>query len=276
MDHPVKSHDPEIIPPGDPEAIEIGKLYHLARTSLVGSIRYCIECGHKLIAKKETLNYGEWLPWLRDNEEALGFKRRAAQLLMKTASNAQLTAYLDEATAAAISRKLWGNEDSQLVQQSLNNEHYTPSQYLEAAWTVLGTIDLDPASCAEANRIVRAKNFYTADDNGLVREWSGNVWLNPPYGRHVGDFVDKFVGEYSARRITAGIVLINAHCTDTEWFQSLWDGVLCFTNHRINFYGDDERSGSTHGSVFIYFGQKKGLFAETFKQFGAVVARFAR
>jgi hypothetical protein len=31
---------------------------------------------------------------------------------------------------------------------------------------VLGEIDLDPASCADANKIVRAKQFFTQEDNG--------------------------------------------------------------------------------------------------------------
>jgi hypothetical protein len=35
------------------------------------------------------------------------------------AANVPLTAHLDEATAVAINRQLWGNVDSQLVQQSL-------------------------------------------------------------------------------------------------------------------------------------------------------------
>jgi hypothetical protein len=260
-----------IIRPGDADAVEIGRLYGLAKGSLVDSVKYAVECGQKLIAKKETLKHGEWLPWIKANVCVLGFETdRTAQRLIGLASNPTLTSDLDEAVAVTVSRKLWGNKDSHLIQQSLSDEHYTPRQYLDAARQVLGGIDLDPASCAEANEVVGATTFFSADDSGLARPWAGRVWLNPPYGRRVGDFVAKFVDEYSSSRIS-GIILVNAHCTDTDWFQPLWDGVLCFTNHRINFYGDDERSGSTHGSAFAYFGPDGMRFARTFRQFGAVV-----
>jgi ParB family chromosome partitioning protein len=165
-------------------------------------------------------------------------------------------------------------DDSTLVQQALSNEHYTPEKYLGAAREVLGGIDLDPASCAEANKMVKAKRFLASADNGLIRDWHGRVWLNPPYTLS-GRFVAKLVEEMARSRVMAAIVLVNAHCTDTKWFDPLWDGVLCFTDHRIDFYGDDKRSGSTHGSVFAYFGPDKEAFAERFSEFGAVVARFS-
>lgn len=163
--------------------------------------------------------------------------------------------------------------ESQLIQQSLSNEHYTPDKYLDAVRNVLGAIDLDPASCQEANQIVKATAFFSADDNGLRQEWRGRVWLNPPYGGSAGQFIAKLSREYCDGNVSAAVALVNAHCTDTDWFQPLWDGCLCFTNHRINFYGDDTRSGSTHGSVFVYFGPSNGEFVKHFSQFGAVVAR---
>jgi hypothetical protein len=273
---PAKPNSLSVLSP-DKDAAAIGDLYRKARGSLVDSVRFAIACGKRLKAKQDSLKHGEWLPWLRDNADVLRFDTpRTAQMLMKLAANTKLPSHLDEAGAVAISRELWGHKDSQLIQQSLSSEHYTPRQYLDAARDVLsGSIDLDPASCPEANRIVRAKRFFSMDDDGLTQPWHGTVWLNPPYGRRVGDFIAKFIAEYDAGRVEAGVVLVNAHCTDTDWFQLLWRGLLCFTDHRINFYGDDERSGSTHGSVFAYFGERRDAFVEAFSQFGTVVAKIA-
>ena len=260
----------------DQDAAEIGHLYQQARGSLIASVRFAIACGERLAAKKASLPHGGWLPWLRDNADVLGFdSRRTATRLMALAANETLASHLDEAGALAISRQLWGHQTQDLVLQSISNEHYTPRQYIEAAREVLGGIDLDPASCAEANRTVRAKRFFSIDDDGLSKPWRGTVWLNPPYGGLAGGFIAKFISEYDVGRVTAGVVLVSAHATDTAWFQPLWSGLLCFTDHRINFYGGDERIGdrSTIGNVFVYFGERRDAFVEAFSQFGTVVGR---
>jgi len=165
---------------------------------------------------------------------------------------------------------------AQLIVSSNSNEWYTPPEYVEAARRVMGEIDLDPASCEEANKVIRAKRFYTAQDDGLQHDWPGRVWLNPPYGGLTAKFVNKLVEQYRAGITTEAILLVNAHATDTDWFQPLWDYVLCFTNHRINFYGPNGQrgSGSTHGSVFVYFGPKPKVFAKEFSRFGAIVRRW--
>jgi hypothetical protein len=260
----------------DRDAIEIGEFYEAARNSIIDSVRHAAEAGRRLAEKKASLKHGEWLPWLEANAEVLGFgSDRTAQRLIGLA-NPTLTSDLDIISckeAVNISRKLWGNEKGagQLIQQSLSNEHYTPVEYINAARRVLGGIDLDPATCLPANETVLAEKIFTQADDGLRQPWNGRVWLNPPYGRFVGEFISKLMAEIAAQRVAAAITLVNAHCTDTSWFQPLWNGTLCFTHHRINFYGDDSRSGSTHGSVFAYFGDQIDLFADEFRQFGAVV-----
>jgi ParB family chromosome partitioning protein len=147
-------------------------------------------------------------------------------------------------------------------------ECYTPAVYIEAARAVLDGIDLDPASSAEANETVGAAEFLDAESDGLAQDWHGRIWLNPPYGRSLTSaFVTKLVAEFDAGRVTAGITVLNAYGFDAAWFQPLFAHVLCFTDHRINFYG----GGPTFGSLFAYLGPEQRKFARVFRQFGAVV-----
>lgn len=72
-----------------------------------------------------------------------------------------------------------------MIPQHMSNsrEHRTPSYIVEPARELLGGIDLDPASCLEANETVRATQFYSEGDDGLSRPWTGRVFLNPPGGK---------------------------------------------------------------------------------------------
>lgn len=70
---------------------------------------------------------------------------------------------------------------SQNILHSNNSpEWYTPPDLVEKIRKVLGKIDLDPASCAQANEVVKAGVYYTEELDGLKQVWFGNVFLNPP------------------------------------------------------------------------------------------------
>lgn len=62
-------------------------------------------------------------------------------------------------------------------------EHYGPPHLMDRVRAVMGGIDLDPASCAQANAIVQATTYYS--ENGLEKPWHGRVYLNPPGGETV-------------------------------------------------------------------------------------------
>jgi hypothetical protein len=160
---------------------------------------------------------------------------------------------------------------------SESNEYYTPAKYLDAVRTLLGGIDVDPASNPEANRVVQAAQFYSQADNGLAHEWRGRVFLNPPYGYDAGDMSNqerwsaRLIEQYEAGSVTEAILLVNA-VTDRQWFQPLWKYPMCFTDHRIRFYRPGGEPGTpVIGSVFVYFGANHMEFARVFRQFGAVV-----
>jgi phage N-6-adenine-methyltransferase len=258
----------------DQDAAAIGELYRKAKTSILDSIRYCVECGERLKAKQDSLLHGAWLPWLRDNADVLGFGSRfTAAKLMRLAANVPSTAHLDEASAVALSRDLWGNNAP--MRGTGNNEWYTPRRYIEAARKVLGEIDLDPASCKEAQKVVRARKFFTIETNGLDKEWHGRVWLNPPYSRGLAPaFVNKLVAEIDAGRTVAAIMLSNS-CTDTHWFDVAMRAVasMCFTYGRIDFQAPEVRPDARtqqgpQGQAFSYFGNEPQRFEDVFCEIG--------
>lgn len=155
-------------------------------------------------------------------------------------------------------------------------EWYTPAVYVESARNVMGAIDVDPASCAEANAIVKAGTYYTIETNGLEHDWPGRVFMNPPYGKLAPKFVDKLLDQYSRGITTEAVVLLNLHGVSAGWFEPLWDHMLCFVKGRIGFYTHSEgpQGGNPIGSVFIYLGDGLKYFADEFNQHGYIVRRW--
>lgn len=211
-----------------------------------------------------------------DAEDATGITR------VQVSRNAKRLEKRDEwraASVAAARRKVMdgsavGEIDNHRAQGTGENEWYTPAEYVERSRSVLGTIDLDPASSAIAQKIVRAGKYFTKDDDGLTKEWRGRVWLNPPYAQPaIQHFAEKIVQEVTAGRVVEAIMLTHNY-TDTAWFHlaSSAASALCFTRGRIGFVSPEgERAAPTQGQTFFYYGNRKQAFAQTFATTGLVV-----
>ncbi len=160
-----------------------------------------------------------------------------------------------------------------VAHNSGNNEWYTPEEYIKAARQVLGRVDLDPATSEIANTVVQADEFYTAQDNGLDQEWTGKVWMNPPYSSDlVGRFAEKLCCHYEAGDVTEAIVLVN-NATETGWFQRMAQtaACVCFPRTRVKFWKPDGETGAPlQGQAILYFGTKKTSFVSAFRSFGFV------
>ena len=158
-----------------------------------------------------------------------------------------------------------------VANNSGNNEWYTPDEFIEAARHVMGRIDLDPASNAIANEHVKATTYYSIDDDGLTKEWSGKVWMNPPYeGKLIVQFIEKLNAEFVAGRVTEAVVLVN-NATETKWFQALarHASAVCFPQSRIKFwYPGKTEAAPLQGQAFLYLGVNSRAFIAVFQSFG--------
>lgn len=79
--------------------------------------------------------------------------------------------------------------------------------------------DLDAASTPENAKCPR---FFTQADDALTNEWKGTVFVNPPYSRKLGQWIQKARTE--AQKGATVVCLLPAR-TDTRWFH---EDVLTF------------------------------------------------
>lgn len=97
-------------------------------------------------------------------------------------------------------------------------ELYTPGYIADAARAALGgTIDLDPASCAFANKTIRATGYFTGGSvitDGLQTPWVGcfapkrkgcTVFLNPPGGTLNRETYEPMPRDENGKQASGGI-----------------------------------------------------------------------
>ena len=87
----------------------------------------------------------------------------------------------------------------------------TPQDFFDALDAEFGfTLDV----CATADN-AKCPRYFTADDDGLSQEWAGVCWMNPPYGREIGQWMSKAV---DASTNGATVVCLVPARTDTAWW----------------------------------------------------------
>jgi len=109
--------------------------------------------------------------------------------------------------------------------------------------------------CATAETAVCEEYF---SEGALDRLWvpvnDGAVWCNPPYGRRIGDWVEKAWRESCSLHRGISIVLLLAARTDTQWFHEYClKGEIRFLRGRLSFDDQKLRGRAPFPSMIVIF-----------------------
>lgn len=140
----------------------------------------------------------------------------------------------------------------------------TPESFMDVLRRDYGEFDLDPCCLSSSAKALR---YFTPDDDGLAQEWTGRVFMNPPYGRGIGAWIAK--ARQSAEAGAIVVCLIPAR-TDTAWWH---DEVMAhatevrFVTGRLKFSGSPVNAPFPSAVVVFGWPQSHG--------FGSIERRLA-
>jgi hypothetical protein len=264
------------------------------------ALEHAAECGRLLLKAKKVIPHSAWLSWLENHTE-VGV--RQSQKYMQLAkgwaevqakndlSKSHLTvdgalrllakprpAPADKvqvpkpkpATVTAIDAATGAKSATlSVLSSSKSSEWYTPPEIVVLVGRVLGEIDIDPCWHPESP-VVATVTIAKDDADGLAHDWQGRVYLNPPYGRGIDDWIAKLVAEYDRGAVTEAIALVPAR-VDTEWFARLDAFPRCFIKGRLTFANAD--NPAPFPAAAIYLGKNTKRFAEVFGTVGGIWIR---
>lgn len=152
----------------------------------------------------------------------------------------------DRVAAHRLRQSVLRNRDSVTLPNAplgtAGDEAYTMPAVIAAARAALGRIDLDPASCAQAQEVVRAGVWCGLDHpdparrDGLVLQWAGRVWCNPPFSAPL-PWVDTLAAAYQRGDVPATVMLLRGDVS-AAYAQRLRPlaSASCWPSPRLQFW----------------------------------------
>ena len=108
---------------------------------------------------------------------------------------------------------------------------------------------LDPCADDKNHKCAR---YFTKEQDGLKQTWDGVVFCNPPYGRKIGQWVEK---AYKSARGGCIVVMLIPARTDTIYFHRYiyHHAQIRFIKGRLRFGGS--KNNAPFPSMIAIFGQ---------------------
>ena len=154
-----------------------------------------------------------------------------------------------------------------MTEFSLCDDFRTPSAVFNALSLKFGPFNLDVAA-SDINHL--CQNYFTfnnENDNGLIHNWRGVVWCNPPYD-NIKEWVQKTIKEVKEGLTQSNcerVLMLIPFYSDISYFHDL---ILPNINHlvlirgRVNFEGPFSTAGGASrnpSAAFVFDKQKLPL-----------------
>ena len=101
----------------------------------------------------------------------------------------------------------------------------------------------------------KCKNYYTPQIDGLKQDWEDNIcWMNPPYGREIGVWIEK---AYNESLKGATVVCLIPSRTDTKYWHDycMKASEIRFIKGRLKF-GNSKNSAPFPSAIVIFNGKQ--------------------
>ena len=164
-----------------------------------------------------------------------------------------------------------------------SDQWFTPLHLRELAQRVLRRIDLDPATSAE--NPLQAVRWFTAADDALSRPWRTlleapgpdqdfTIWLNPPYGRGIGAWMQRVHDLTELMPSTRVLVLVPSR-PGARWYASSSQHaqLLCELHGRVRFErpdGSPAPDEARWGCALMYWGPDRKRVAGILRAHGVL------
>lgn len=130
------------------------------------------------------------------------------------------------------------------------NTWFTPKEIIDC----LGPFDLDPCTVSYAPFKTAKEHFFNdLGVCGIKNKWYGDVWLNPPYGKEMTPFIDRFIEH------KRGCMLIFARMDNRDVQKLISSGsFFYFLRKRVKFIDKNGRvsSNAGTGSCLVFYDEK--------------------
>jgi site-specific DNA-methyltransferase (adenine-specific) len=129
------------------------------------------------------------------------------------------------------------------------NENWETPQWLFDELNAKYSFNLDPCCTAET---AKCNKFFAKETNGLNQSWAGHtVFMNPPYGREIGQWMKKAYLE-ALQPNTLIVCLVPARVDTAWWCDYATRGDVYFFQGRLKF--GSAKNGAPFPSALVIFG----------------------